>query len=62
MFYLTTFVLCAVDKEDAEKKAAMILEEVEKREWRIVMPSLRDWTERIEDLRLGEMFNGVRPV
>ncbi|KAF2787452.1 hypothetical protein K505DRAFT_421768 [Melanomma pulvis-pyrius CBS 109.77] len=62
MFYLTTFVICAVDKEDAEKKTAMILEEMEKREWRIVMPSLRDWTEKIADLRLGEMFNGVRPV
>ncbi|KAF2175897.1 hypothetical protein K469DRAFT_609184 [Zopfia rhizophila CBS 207.26] len=62
MFYLTTFVICAVDKEDAEKAASTILDEMEKLKWKIVLPSLRDWKENIEELNLDEMFQGIRPM
>lgn len=62
MFYLTTFVICAKGKEDAERATSTLLEETENRDWRIVLPSLRDWTDKIEDLKLEEIFNGIHPM
>ena len=61
-FYLTTFVICAVDADDAEKVTSMILDEAEKKSWRIVLPSLRDWKVEVADLKLGTMFQGIRPI
>jgi hypothetical protein len=62
MFYLTTFVICAADVEDAEKVVSQLLEDTESRGWRIILPSLRDWTRRVEDLKLEDLFNGVQPM
>ncbi|KAL6710141.1 hypothetical protein ACN47E_009932 [Coniothyrium glycines] len=62
MFYLTTFVICAVDREDAEDKATIILEEAEDRGWRINMPRISEWTSSIDDLHLETLFEGVRPA
>lgn len=62
MFYLTTFVICAIDKDDAEKVAATLLEETEQRGWRIILPNLRDWSNKIEDLKLEDMFSGIHPI
>ena len=61
-FYLTTFVICAVDADDAKKVTSMILDEAEKKSWRIVLPSLRDWKVEVADLKLGTMFQGIRPI
>ena len=62
MFYLTTFVICAIDAEDAEKVTSTLLEEIENREWRIILPSLRDWKTDVKELKLENIFNGVHPV
>jgi hypothetical protein len=62
MFYLTTFVICAMDMEDAERKAGILLEETEKKGWRVVLPSARDWTKEICELRLDKLFGGVGPM
>ncbi|KAL5395216.1 hypothetical protein PMIN04_012927 [Paraphaeosphaeria minitans] len=62
MFYLRTFVICATDIEDAEKKAALLFEETESRGWRIVLPSARDWRTNVNDLRLDKLFDGVEPM
>ncbi|KAH7119679.1 hypothetical protein B0J11DRAFT_582191 [Dendryphion nanum] len=61
MFYLTTFVICAVDAVDAGRGVSMLLEETEKREWTITVPGLEDWTSNIEQLKLDELFAGIRP-
>ncbi|KAL1610103.1 hypothetical protein SLS60_001768 [Paraconiothyrium brasiliense] len=62
MFYLTTFVICATDVADAEKKAAILFAETESRGWRIVLPNARDWRPNINDLRLDKLFVGVGPI
>lgn len=62
MFYLTTFVICATDIDDAEKKAALLFEDTESRGWRIVLPSPRDWRTNVNDLRLDKLFVGVGPM
>lgn len=62
MVYLTTFVICATDVEDAEKKAAMLFEETESRGWRIVLPNARDWRTNVNDLRIDKLFTGVGPM
>ncbi|KAF1953675.1 hypothetical protein CC80DRAFT_494275 [Byssothecium circinans] len=62
MFYLTTFVICASDMEDAEKKAGILLEETEKKGWRIILPNARDWRRDVGDLRLDKLFGGVGPM
>jgi hypothetical protein len=61
MFYLTTFVICAIGKEDAEDKAAMLLEETQDRGWRIVMPRVSEWKSDVEELKLETLYEGVRP-
>lgn len=61
MFYLTTFVICAVDAVDAGRGVSMLLEETEKREWTITVPGVEDWTSNIEQLKLDELFAGIRP-
>lgn len=62
MFFLTTFVICAVDKDDAERVASILLEETENRDWRIILPKIRDWTDKIEDLKLEDIYNGIQPM
>ena len=62
MFYLTTFVICATDVDDAETTIERLLEDTESRGWRIILPSLRDWTRNVEDLKLNKLFNGVQPM
>ncbi|KAH8711892.1 hypothetical protein GQ44DRAFT_689821 [Phaeosphaeriaceae sp. PMI808] len=62
MFYLTTFVICATDMEDAEHKSATLVEEMEDRGWRIKFPRPREWKFDIDDLKLESLFEGVRPA
>jgi hypothetical protein len=62
MFYLTTFVICATDQEDGERKAATILEEMEDRGWRVTLSKTPEWTSDIDELRLEKLFNGVPPA
>lgn len=62
MFYLTTFVICALNKTDAEQAITALLEETEKRNWRVVLPNVRDWTSNIEELNLEDIFSGIHPV
>jgi hypothetical protein len=62
MFYLTTFVICAIDVNDAKRKAAMLLEETESRGWRIVLPNARDWRTNVNELKLDKLFVGVGPM
>lgn len=62
MFYLTTFAICATDIEDGERKAANLLQEMDDRGWRISLPKPRDWKSDLEELKLGELFEGVRPA
>lgn len=62
MFYLTTFVICATDADDAEKKAGILLEETEMRGWRVMLPNARDWTKGVDDLKLEKLFGGVQPM
>ena len=62
MFYLTTFVICATDIEDGERKTATILEEMEDRGWKATLPKTRHWTTDLDELKLDTLFNGVRPA
>ncbi|OAL52600.1 hypothetical protein IQ07DRAFT_585755 [Pyrenochaeta sp. DS3sAY3a] len=62
MFYLTTFVICAVDREDAYAKSEMLLEETDDRGWRIVLPRPNEWKSSLDDLRLDTLFEGIRPA
>lgn len=62
MFYLTTFVICATDQEDGERKAATILEEMEDRGWRVTLSKTPEWMSDIDELRLEKLFNGVPPA
>jgi hypothetical protein len=62
MFYLSTFVICAIDEEDAERKASTLLEETEDRGWRISIPKIRNWKSNVKDLKLDTLYNGVRPA
>ena len=58
-FYLSTFIICAMDEEDAELKSAELLEETEDRGWRITIPKVRNWKSKIEDLKLDALYSGV---
>ncbi|KAI1509664.1 hypothetical protein L13192_10700 [Pyrenophora tritici-repentis] len=60
MFYLTTFVICATDQEDGERKTATLLEEMEDRGWRVTLPRVHEWTSDVEELRLERLFGGIR--
>ncbi|KAH7070148.1 hypothetical protein FB567DRAFT_573641 [Paraphoma chrysanthemicola] len=62
MFYLTTFVICATDIDDAEHKSATLLEEMEDRGWRISLPRPREWKSVIEELRLDTLYGGTKPA
>ncbi|RMZ73740.1 hypothetical protein GMOD_00009508 [Pyrenophora seminiperda CCB06] len=62
MFYLTTFVICAADQQDSERKMTTILEEMEDRGWRITLPKMHEWTSDVEKLRLDKLFNGISPA
>ena len=62
LFYLTTFVICATDKKDAEEKAATLLRETDKKGWRVVLPQVKDWRTNVNDLRLEKLFSGVGPM
>jgi hypothetical protein len=62
MFYLTTFVICATDLDDADHKSETLLNEMEDRGWRISLPRPREWKSEIEDLKLETLFEGVRPA
>jgi hypothetical protein len=62
MFYLTTFVICATGREDAEDKAAMLLNETEDRGWRVVLPRASEWKSDVDDLKLDTLYEGVKPA
>jgi hypothetical protein len=62
MFYLTTFVICATDAEDGERKTTKILEEMEDRGWRVTMPRIHEWTGSVEELKLDTLYNGIEPA
>lgn len=62
MIYLTTFVICATDKEDAEHKSRILLDEMEDRGWRITLPRVQYWKTNIESLKLEALFRGVDPA
>jgi hypothetical protein len=62
MFYLTTFVICAADQQDGERKMTTILEEMEDRGWRVTLPRMHEWTSDVEELRLDKLFNGISPA
>jgi hypothetical protein len=62
MFYLTTFVICATDKEDGERKSQTLLEEMEDRGWMVTLPRMADWTSDLEELKCDVLYNGVRPA
>jgi hypothetical protein len=62
LFYLTTFVICATDMDDAQRKSATLLEEMEERGWRISLPRPRDWKSDLNDLKLETLFEGVKPA
>jgi hypothetical protein len=62
MFYLTTFVICAMDQEDAENKTETLLNEMEDRGWRVTLPRTHEWTGEVEELKLDTLYEGVRPA
>ncbi|KAJ8115380.1 hypothetical protein OPT61_g2970 [Boeremia exigua] len=61
-FYLSTFIICAMDAEDAELKSAELLEITEDRGWRITIPKTRKWKSKVEDLKLDVLYTGVAPA
>ena len=61
-FYLTAFVICAIDNEDAERNVASLLEEMNDRGWRVTIPRTYEWTSDVEELKLESLYSGVRPA
>ncbi|KAF2847502.1 hypothetical protein T440DRAFT_491936 [Plenodomus tracheiphilus IPT5] len=61
-FYLTTFVICATDLEDADSKITQLLDEMDDRGWRATLPCAHEWTSDIDELKLDTLFCGVRPA
>ena len=62
MFYLSSFVICALDEEDAETKIETLLEEMEDRGWRMSVPKVVNWKFHVQDLKLGALYSGIRPA
>jgi hypothetical protein len=62
LFYLTTFVICATDIEDGERKMSTILEEMEDRGWRVTLPRTHEWTSDIDQMKLEKLYNGMSPA
>ncbi|KAF1829402.1 hypothetical protein BDW02DRAFT_642881 [Decorospora gaudefroyi] len=61
-FYLTTFVICATDQEDAERKVGAILEEMEDRGWKMTLPRVSEWSSDIDELKLDTLYRGIQPA
>lgn len=62
MFYLTTFVICATDLDDADQKTAILLDEMEDRGWKVTLPHIHEWTSDIDNMKLDTLFGGIRPA
>lgn len=62
MFYLNTFVICAVDEKDAEEVSEALLAETEDRGWRVTIPKIKNWKTEVKDLKLDALYSGVRPA
>lgn len=61
-FYLTTFVVCALDKQDAHKKIRRLFEVAQKHGLRLRVPPVSSWAEDCEKMGLDKIYNGVRPA
>ncbi len=61
-FHLTTFVVCAVDQEDARDKMNQLYEVAQKHSLRLRIPPLSMWTDDCERLGLDKIYDGVRPA
>ncbi|KAF1359343.1 hypothetical protein EJ07DRAFT_166325 [Lizonia empirigonia] len=61
-FYLSTFIICAHDEDDAQRKTDELLEETEDRGWRLSIPRIKNWKFHVEDLKLDALYTGVRPA
>jgi hypothetical protein len=61
-FHLTSFVICAADAADANRKMDALLAETEDRGWRISVPRAGDWKAEPEQLGLDNLFRGVAPM
>lgn len=62
LVYLTTFLICATDLDDAEEKTITLLDEMDDRGWKAQLPRIEDWTADVADLKLDKLFGGVRPA
>lgn len=61
-FYLTTFAICATDTEDAERKSALLLQEMADRGWSVTLPKPWEWKADVDELKLENVFEGVGPA
>lgn len=61
MFYLSSFFICALDEEDAQRKTEILLEETEDRVWRVSIPEIRNWKSHVQDPKLDALYSGMKP-
>ena len=61
-FYLTTFVVCAVDQTDAQEKMRQLYEVAQRHGLRLCIPSLSMWAGDYRRIGLDKIYNGVKPA
>ena len=61
-FHLTTFVICAIDTQDAAKKVTHLHEVAEKHGLKLSIPPVSLWVDQYERTGLEKLYNGVRPA
>ena len=61
-FHLTTFVICAIDTQDAAKKVTHLHEVAEKHGLKLSIPPISLWVDQYERTGLEKLYNGVRPA
>ena len=61
-FYLTTFVVCALDERDAHKKIGQLFRVAQQHNWRLSIPPVSLWADDCEKIGLDRLYNGVRPA
>ena len=61
-FYLTTFVVCAVDQENAQANIRQLHEVAQRHGLRLYIPSSSMWAVDYKGIGLDKIYNGAKPA
>ena len=62
MFYLSSFIICATNESNTEEAMTTVLNEAEERDWKLMIPPVRNWISDIQSLNLESTFHGIKPM